>query len=58
MEIEQRAPDEVLNGRAARVKALNPAFDVTPADLVTGLITDVGLLDYRKDNALAPLLNR
>lgn len=58
VEIEQRAPDEVLNGRAARVKALNPAFDVTPADLVTGLITDVGLLDYRQDNALAPLLNR
>lgn len=57
VEIEQRPPGEVLNGRAAAVKALNPAFDVTPADLVTGLITDIGLLDYRKDNALGPLLD-
>jgi len=25
-------------------KAMNPAFDVTPADLVTGFITEKGIL--------------
>ena len=55
VEIEQRAATEVTDGRAARVKALNPAFDVTPAALVTALITDRGLLDYRTENPLAAL---
>jgi methylthioribose-1-phosphate isomerase len=55
--IESRAPDEVLEvmgrdeyGQAIRVgvapehsRALNPAFDVTPARLVTGLITERGV---------------
>jgi len=55
--IEQRPASEVLDGRAAQVKALNPAFDVTPAALVTGLITDRGLLRYADANPLAPLLD-
>lgn len=47
--IEQRSEEEVtmMNGvRIAPVgsKALNPAFDVTPADMVTGFITEVGIL--------------
>jgi methylthioribose-1-phosphate isomerase len=47
--IEERAPAEVtaLHGtRTApeRVGAWNPAFDVTPAALITGYITDAGLL--------------
>jgi len=55
--IETRAPDEVLAvlgrdeyGQAIRVgiapehaHALNPAFDVTPARLVTGLLTERGV---------------
>jgi methylthioribose-1-phosphate isomerase len=55
--IEERSPDEVLNitGRlsdgkiasvaitAASTLAQNPAFDVTPARLVTGLITERGV---------------
>ena len=55
--IEARSPDEVLEvtgrdeiGRAIRVgiapahaRALNPAFDVTPARLVTGLLTERGV---------------
>jgi len=49
VEIEQRSPDEVrnLNGQGvapAGVTALNPAFDVTPVQLVSGFITDKGLL--------------
>ncbi len=47
--IEQRSEEEVTmikNIRIAPVgsKALNPAFDVTPAELVTGFITEKGIL--------------
>lgn len=42
--IEQRSPDEVLGPGTARVAAYNPAFDVTPAALVSALITDRGLI--------------
>lgn len=43
--IEERSPEEVLGFRATRwaaegVRARNPAFDVTPAALVTALITE------------------
>lgn len=41
--IEERDAAEVLGERAARVPVLNPAFDVTPADLVTGIITEHGI---------------
>lgn len=55
--IEERSPDEVRfvrgrtgDGRIEQVElfseaspAANPAFDVTPADLVTGLITEFGI---------------
>lgn len=47
--IEERAPEEVthLHGRwitPAGVTARNPAFDVTPHALVTGIVTDLGVL--------------
>jgi methylthioribose-1-phosphate isomerase len=42
--IEERHPDEVRGTLAANVAARNPAFDVTPAALVTAFITDRGLL--------------
>jgi methylthioribose-1-phosphate isomerase len=48
IEIEERASDEVrlVNGTpvAADVDVWNPAFDVTPAELVTAFITDAGVL--------------
>jgi len=41
IEIEERAADEVLgHGAPAATLAWNPAFDVTPADLVTAIVTD------------------
>ena len=53
--IEERSPREVthIGGRriaAAGVGVFNPAFDVTPAELVTGIITEHGVVrgDYRK----------
>jgi len=56
--IEERSPDEVLtvegedeSGASVRVRvtpegtqALNPAFDVTPHELITGIITEVGII--------------
>jgi methylthioribose-1-phosphate isomerase len=56
--IEERPEDEVLtvegvddSGRPARVRvapagarALNPAFDVTPHGLITGIVTEVGIV--------------
>ena len=47
--IEERAPDEVAGWRGRRtapegVAVWNPAFDVTPAELVTGFVTERGVL--------------
>jgi methylthioribose-1-phosphate isomerase len=56
--IEERSPDEVLlvegagaSGAPSRVRvapedtrALNPAFDVTPHDLIAGIVTPVGIV--------------
>lgn len=47
--IEERSPDEVTGFGGLRwapegVEALNPAFDVTPAELVSAIVTDVGVL--------------
>jgi methylthioribose-1-phosphate isomerase len=40
--IEERSPDEI--GIPAGVRGHNPAFDVTPARLISGIITEVGVL--------------
>lgn len=54
VEIEQRDPDEVRAPWALPgVNIHNPAFDVTPADLVTGYITNVGLLTTDELSRLA-----
>ncbi len=47
--IEERSPDEVrsFQGRPtapSEVQVWNPAFDVTPAELVTAFITELGVL--------------
>ena len=47
--IEQRSQEEVTMMNGVRIapeksQALNPAFDVTPAELVTGFITEKGIL--------------
>jgi methylthioribose-1-phosphate isomerase len=47
--IEERSVEEVKGFRethwaAEGVKIRNPAFDVTPAELVTGLITEKGVV--------------
>ncbi len=47
--IEQRDPDEIRRGFGKmtvppHAKVYNPAFDVTPAELITGLITERGVI--------------
>jgi methylthioribose-1-phosphate isomerase len=49
--IEERNPDEVRNFgfscmAPADVAAANPAFDVTPAELISAIITDKGLIKH------------
>lgn len=54
--IEERESSEVTGYRdnqwaAKGVKVRNPAFDVTPADLITAIITEKGIINYpHKDN--------
>jgi methylthioribose-1-phosphate isomerase len=54
--IEERDPAEVLGTAAARVPARNPAFDVTPAELVTGIITERGIARAPIADSLAALI--
>ncbi|MCS7131191.1 MAG: S-methyl-5-thioribose-1-phosphate isomerase, partial [Hadesarchaea archaeon] len=47
--IEERAPEEVTTIAGRRiapkgVEAMNPAFDITPPELVSGFITEVGII--------------
>jgi len=50
IEIEQRDPAEITEKHYAEcqapegVKCYNPAFDVTPAELITGIVTEKGIL--------------
>jgi len=44
IEIEQRGGDEVREGLPESIRVWNPAFDVTPAKFITGIITEVGIL--------------
>lgn len=46
--IEERPEEEMTHVNSQRIaapgiKCWNPAFDVTPAELITGIITDVGV---------------
>ena len=59
--IEERPAEEITEGFGRRtapagVRVYNPAFDVTPARLVTGIVTEVGLIEEptteRVENAL------
>jgi S-methyl-5-thioribose-1-phosphate isomerase len=68
--IEERSPDEVLyqtgitkKGRLEKIlvaspgaRALNPAFDVTPAKYITGIITEKGIVKPGKIHQCASQL--
>jgi methylthioribose-1-phosphate isomerase len=50
--IEERDPGEVLEGG----EAFNPAFDVTPAELVTAIVTEAGVLEAPYSESIARAL--
>jgi methylthioribose-1-phosphate isomerase len=61
--IEERAAEEVTRcpgGSTARsgVRIENPAFDVTPARLVTGIVTEVGLIEKPDKERVEAALRR
>jgi methylthioribose-1-phosphate isomerase len=60
--IEERAADEVTGFReyhwaAKGVHVRNPAFDVTPAELVTALITEIGVVNQPNRKNIAKLFS-
>jgi len=59
--IEQREADEICNFGDKRtapidIKVANPAFDVTPNELVTGIITEKGIIKAPYDKNLPEVL--
>jgi methylthioribose-1-phosphate isomerase len=61
--IEERDPAEVTGFRGLRwapegVSVFNPAFDVTPAELITGLVTEKGVIDRPDANKIRGLFER
>jgi methylthioribose-1-phosphate isomerase len=47
--IEERDPAEVVSG----AEAFNPAFDITPAELVTAVFTEAGVLEPPYEESIA-----
>ncbi len=59
--IEQRAASEITNASGwsqidSAVQVYNPAFDVTPASLVTAIITDAGVIEEPNESNIEALL--
>jgi methylthioribose-1-phosphate isomerase len=55
--IEERKPEEVLEFRGVRIapqgtQVRNPAFDVTPAELISGIVTEEGVIRAPFDTGL------
>ncbi|MGH1334084.1 MAG: S-methyl-5-thioribose-1-phosphate isomerase, partial [Exiguobacterium indicum] len=60
IEIEERDPQEVtaIQGVAtapAGVAVFNPAFDVTPHTLITGIITELGVITQPNEETIEQL---
>lgn len=61
--IEQRDPSEIVNGLGRQitpdgVSVYNPAFDVTPAALVTAIITEVGVIEAPNEAKMRDAVER
>lgn len=62
IKIEERDPEEVFLVRGRRiapegVKVYNPAFDVTPARLITAIITDRGVVESPSEENMRRILD-
>jgi methylthioribose-1-phosphate isomerase len=53
IEIEERPPGEMLESSVApkSMPCWNPGFDVTPAEYITGIITEKGVLKKSLDGS-------
>jgi methylthioribose-1-phosphate isomerase len=61
--IEQRDPREITHGfgrqtAPSEIEAYNPAFDVTPAGLIAGIITEKGIISPPKVETIRAVLGR
>ena len=46
VKIENRSSREVLDAKNENITVVNPAFDLTKKSLVTGVVSDFGILPY------------
>lgn len=62
IQIEERTADELLEAGgqriAAQVDAVNPVFDVTPADLIDAIVTEKGVVERPDSARMAQLMSR
>ena len=61
--IEERAPEEIVEGFGSRTapegaRTFAPAFDVTPAELIAGIVTEKGLIQPVTKEQVAAVLGR
>ncbi|MDR7870223.1 MAG: S-methyl-5-thioribose-1-phosphate isomerase [Tissierellaceae bacterium] len=61
--IEERDPEEIINGfgkqtAPSNIKVYNPAFDVTPNELITGIITEKGIATAPYDISIKRLFDK
>jgi len=58
--IEQRSTDEILpnNYKKDIVDALNPVFDVTPAELISAIVTEKGVIESPDASKMQALINQ
>jgi methylthioribose-1-phosphate isomerase len=59
--IEQRAAEEIIEGFGKRTAPLNaqtyaPAFDVTPAELIRGIVTDRGIIEPVNEDTVRAMI--
>ena len=59
--IEERHPDEITQGFGKQtapdeIKVFNPAFDVTPAGLITAIVTEKGVIEPVRESNIRALV--
>ncbi|MGA6988986.1 MAG: S-methyl-5-thioribose-1-phosphate isomerase, partial [Nitrososphaeraceae archaeon] len=63
IKIEDRPPDEITKIKnifiaPKGIHTINPAFDITPPNLITGIVTEVGLLEPPFHRSIGTIINR
>ena len=63
IKIEDRSPDEITKIKnifiaPKGIHTINPAFDITPPNLITGIVTEVGLLEPPFHRSIGTIINR